>query len=971
MAEPTLEPPAEAAAPEITSIPDPAPVPPPTSKPATSKASRATSRANLTKSSSRVASKASLTGAASTARLSAKLSKSKNSLKVAGSVNDVEPASAAPDSAPHGSLQEEGSLAVAEEPTGPPEGVMPLFLTTATQDMFKVKGGEDVTPERPFKLIPKADILSDLHARAAIGDFYPAKQAVMDFPGEELLVHWDPGYRYGQNFYLCITVDAMELFMKPATAEETAESAVADVKKKVVSKKWESYGSEKEIEADWVVNSRPLLNIQVTRRRRHFGAQCKFGDRDAHDGYSECKPYKDPTYDISRMELSQAVQAVPELVDGSVQTSWFRPLNFAVQYEPATMPKNEQDKLMSSSDIEDFLETVTIRFEKALQQNSTLDIFQDDYQELGEADATLEQGAQTYLQEYQSFTDLMHSKDGSISCVDWHPTIRGVLAISCTERLGFDERVEKGLFLRSRKSLILLWSFHDPIHPQLMLEAPEDILCFKFNPHDPNIIAGGCITGQIVLWDITDHQDKLEISRKSGRDGAAPVPDDPNAVPGGPNAPGANASGDDDRERKAETPVVPCIAVSSIELSHRGAITDIEWLPKHMELGHNGEPVEKPENGHRELVTASADGQVAFWDTRFKKDMKALDLVWRPFLRVPLSAMDNTFDYSLTKVSIKRTPSDKGATASETTAAPDNTEKTEQSDAKGEFSSKFFCATEEGDLIYADWIAEKASEEKASRVEHAANYHFGAMSDLHRSPFFPDILLSVGGWSFHIWREGVTTGPLLSSAPASSYVICGRWSPTRPGVFYISKYDGSVEVWDLMDRSHAPSSIQNISGTAISYMAVRQYPGKSLSRNQFIAAGDDEGTLHILEVPRNLTKPSKNEKAFVRGFFDREVRRLGYVRGRKEFRAKERTAFEQATLEAAAAKGLKKEGDPAAIVPPGSAAGQRPLSSGTARTAAGAMNAGSTDDEEKLEAEYLKIEHNFLELEGLLPPAAD
>lgn len=31
-----------------------------------------------------------------------------------------------------------------------------------------------------------------------------------------------------------------------------------------------------------------------------------------------------------------------------------------------------------------------------------------------------------------------------------------------------------------------------------MLESPDDIFCFEFCPSDPNIIAGGCINGQVV-----------------------------------------------------------------------------------------------------------------------------------------------------------------------------------------------------------------------------------------------------------------------------------------------------------------------------------------------------------------------------------------------------------------------------------------------------------------------------------------
>ncbi|KND04124.1 uncharacterized protein SPPG_01562 [Spizellomyces punctatus DAOM BR117] len=924
----------------------------PTSRGGTTTKSRTPSRANIVKSSSRAASRVSLRAGASGVDLRpgsnadrdlGKRAKSKASIRGAAESEDEGAGTGG-----NGAGGEDTGATTAG-PANPPAGIFPLFLTTMTQDLFKVRVGEDVTAEKPIKMIPKADILSDLQARLAIGDFYPAKQAILDFPGEEFLLHYDAEFKYGQNFYLCVDMDAMDAILRPVM-EEVPPDTAAEVKRPASRKKWESLGSEKEVESDWVVKNRDLINVRVSRRRRHFGARCKFGDRDAHDGFLECRPFKDPNYDISRMEISEGVQAVPSLVEAAVQTAWFRPLNFAVQYEPITMSSQEKDAIMQSDEIEDFVQAVSIRFEKALQQNSIVNIFQDDYQELGEEDVTLEQGPHTYLQEYQSFTDLKHSKDRCISCVDWHPTIKGVVAISCTERMTFDERVEKGLFFKSRKSLILVWSFHDPIHPQLILEAPEDVQCFQFNPHDPSIIAGGCINGQIVLWDISEYTDKLKTSRKPGRSDTS-TDEDVNSL-----------SGTEERERVTDTSVLHWVAVSSIEFSHRSGITDIQWLPRNMELSHTGEILEKGEHGHRELVTTSVDGQVAFWDTRYKKDFKALDLVWRPFLRVPLSAMDNTFDYSLTKISIRRVLADKG------TATTDPTQSDALTEVKPEtFSSKFFCSTEEGDLIYADWVAEKASEEKASRVEHAFSYHFGPMSDLHRSPFFPDILLSVGGWSCHIWREGVTGGSLLSSAPTSSYVICGRWSPTRPGVFYISKADGTIEVWDLLDRSHSASSVQNISGSAISYLAVRQYPGKSLTHNQFIAAGDDEGTLHILEVPRNLTKPSKNEKAFVRAFFDREVRRLGYVRGRKEYRIKEQARYEQIALEAAAAKGAKKEAE-AAVAP--TSAGAGPPGSAHSKSTVGGNIMMSEEEEEKAEQEYLKMEHNFLELEGLLPPAA-
>jgi len=51
----------------------------------------------------------------------------------------------------------------------------------------------------------------------------------------------------------------------------------------------------------------------------------------------------------------------------------------------------------------------------------------------------------------------------------------------------------------------------------LLLEAPEDILCFKFCPTDPNIIAGGCISGQVVMWDISQHADRFKQSRSASK----------------------------------------------------------------------------------------------------------------------------------------------------------------------------------------------------------------------------------------------------------------------------------------------------------------------------------------------------------------------------------------------------------------------------------------------------------------------
>ncbi len=89
------------------------------------------------------------------------------------------------------------------------------------------------------------------------------------------------------------------------------------------------------------------------------------------------------------------------------------------------------------------------------------------------------------------------------------------------------------------------------------------------------------------------------------------------------------------QETVKEIVVVHHAAASSIEFSHRGPVTDLTWIPKELEILNNGETIDTPSNQeHFQFVSVSLDGQVFFWDLRFRKELRALDLVWRPFIKV-------------------------------------------------------------------------------------------------------------------------------------------------------------------------------------------------------------------------------------------------------------------------------------------------------------------------------------------------
>lgn len=130
--------------------------------------------------------------------------------------------------------------------------------------------------------------------------------------------------------------------------------------------------------------------------------------------------------------------------------------------------------------------------------------------------------------------------------------------------------------------------------------------------------------------------------------------------------------------------------------------------------------------------------------------------------------------------------------------------------------------------------------------------------------------------------------------------ICdAEWSPTRPGVFFIAKSDGTVDIWDLLDRTHAPILSQSISIHKLTFISCKIMA----SNQQLIAIGDSMGTLHIMEVPWSLRRIVSGEFQSVKAYLARESDRREYVKQRWDFREEEKRELErQAALKAGVIK---------------------------------------------------------------------
>ncbi|XP_048034159.1 dynein axonemal intermediate chain 3 isoform X1 [Megalobrama amblycephala] len=805
--------------------------------------------------------------------------------------------------------------------SGHPEYIFPLVLTSATQELFGCRADEDVTGENPYKLLKKEDIIQDMKTRAAVSDFSPVKQIVLEYPEDELLLVFDRDFTYGQCFYLVLTEEAKGNMLKSPVQgddEELVEDKEEEdmiVPKTPESHPWIPLGSEQEIEEESVTESRPRLRYKISPLMRHCGAPVCFSDRsalDGKDGYVECPSYEDKSFSIRQMERHTAVQASGDTKHSSTQTLWKYPKNMCTQYEPREFSPEEKEHHLRSENMKNFITSVAIRFEISLQQNHIADVFCDDWTALCEDDGMPTGKTETQLKEYQSFMDLHFSKEKSISHVHWHPTISGVIAVAMTERMSLEERIDNSTKLLLNPPYILFWSFTDPINPQLQLECPDDCLSFQFCPSDPNIIAGGCMNGQVVLWDISAHVERLQDTRSGGKNISNKL-DKNNAVP-----------------------VVRYCAVSGIENGHKAPITDIQWLPETFEVSRLGIPVENTSRISVQIVTCAPDCCVLFWDLRppravsqsltdvkqksedkplenpqgVPNTFKHLNLTWKPLIRVSLPKIGSSGEYSPLKFSLRDNTvdyitGDKPAQITEREEgcgfAQLRVPSAKEQKPLDNISTKLYVGTEDGELVYTDWKMEKDNDSGrlfSAKPSHRFLSHHTMINTVSRSPFFKDIILTVGSFSFAIWKEGVTSGPILLSACSKMMCTVGHWSLSRPAVFFIGKENGNIEVWDLLQNTHEPSQTQNISATSITCIKT----SSTSAKHHLLAVSDRIGTLHILQIPWTLRKSSNSERQNVRKYFEKEEERLEYFEKRQIKHEKQKKEME--------AEQLKKKTEP-------------------------------------------------------------
>ncbi|OAF66573.1 hypothetical protein A3Q56_05694 [Intoshia linei] len=356
---------------------------------------------------------------------------------------------------------------------------------------------------------------------------------------------------------------------------------------------------------------------------------------------------------------------------------------------------------------------------------------------------------------------------------------------------------------------------------------------------------------------------------------------------------------------------------SNVEASHYLAVTDLQWVPAYFEILRTGLPQSTNSSKCQQLITSSLDGNIFVWNLRSPKkytseteenadiyaNIKDLNLVWVPILKVDYNESSNIM---YIKITCRKCDTNEYLAPTRFSIGPHNSscEKTfsnlENENEMATLQSKTILldvntliqgGSEDGYIFSIDWIPEKDQETGkpiTAKPDFSSSIHDGYVNFCTRSSFFNDIILCVGGWTWSLWKAGTNSGPILKCCAYQYYLKSGCWSQTRPSLFYIARSDGNLEIWDILDRTHEPFSVQNVCSADICYITT-----KNTSENEeFIALGDSTGTLHIRQIPSSFFKQKQNEFEKTRTYFENEVERRNFVQHRWDLREKEKIEHE-------------------------------------------------------------------------------
>lgn len=193
--------------------------------------------------------------------------------------------------------------------------------------------------------------------------------------------------------------------------------------------------------------------------------------------------------------------------------------------------------------------------------------------------------------------------------------------------------------------------------------------------------------------------------------------------------------------------------------------------------------------------------------------------------------------------------------------------------------TKFMVGTEHGTIISCN----RKAKSDADKIVTVYSGHAGPVNALQRNPFFPKNFLSVADWQAQIWSEESKESSIMKTKQHSSYLTDGCWSHVRPAVYFTTKMNGTLDIWDLIFKHNDPTLTIQVCDESLHSLRVQEH-------GKLAACGSHSGTITLLELSSRFYCMQKNEKNIITEIFDRETKREKILETRhKEMKLREKT----------------------------------------------------------------------------------
>ena len=138
---------------------------------------------------------------------------------------------------------------------------------------------------------------------------------------------------------------------------------------------------------------------------------------------------------------------------------------------------------------------------------------------LGDAEAAQGGKVNTSTLLPRTYLDSDYCNQKRVTCIKFHPTRPYLVAMSMIENMDFDARAIIAGKSFDSQLLILDFQDNDIISLAYLLETPIEITTIEWHPDNPNVLIGGCLNGQIIVWDLSSKDHQINSGKKSGGEG--------------------------------------------------------------------------------------------------------------------------------------------------------------------------------------------------------------------------------------------------------------------------------------------------------------------------------------------------------------------------------------------------------------------------------------------------------------------